>query len=512
MTTTRTRPSLLRGLAPKILFGLGFAALADALFYGAPAGWTAGLYGGILLAALFALQPVLFREKPARILLLLLATLLPALVDEPGMLRVSVFAAGVFTLPLLQRADGWPDATRWLRDMGRMLLDMPLRTVRDDKKARAALHRRMEKRKPVRDGGAPLRHALATLGLFTVFLCLFSMGNPIIARAMGGMMPVSFAPLFSPQRWLFWLVSFSCVWTLLRPRFKTKNQHAAGCSVSRRTAPGGAGPAPTPPSLHRWVSRSSLVWSLLLFNALFAVQNTLDILYLWRGGARLPDGMSYAAYAHAGAYPLVVTALLAAAYVLSVFRDEGAAHQSAAARRLVLFWVGQNIFLVFSAICRLRHYIEAYSLTELRFAAMVWMALVAGGLALITARIVFSRGNRWLVNANALMLAAVLYACCFVEIDGVIASYNVRHAREVTGRSQDLPLDLWYMRELGTAALPALAVYAAHAPKKAVWLQAELRKTLDGRLHGDWRAWTWHDSRILAQIQGESPYRTQRGR
>jgi len=37
---------------------------------------------------------------------------------------------------------------------------------------------------------------------------------------------------------------------------------------------------------------------------LFAIQTVLDIQYLWRGAA-LPDGMSYATYAHRGAYPLI---------------------------------------------------------------------------------------------------------------------------------------------------------------------------------------------------------------
>jgi hypothetical protein len=34
------------------------------------------------------------------------------------------------------------------------------------------------------------------------------------------------------------------------------------------------------------------------------------MLYLW-GSATLPDGLTYADYAHRGAYPLIVTALLA---------------------------------------------------------------------------------------------------------------------------------------------------------------------------------------------------------
>ncbi len=57
--------------------------------------------------------------------------------------------------------------------------------------------------------------------------------------------------------------------------------------------------------------RSAILNSLILFNALFAVQTILDLIYLW-GGVRLPDGLSYAEYAHRGAHPLIATALLAA--------------------------------------------------------------------------------------------------------------------------------------------------------------------------------------------------------
>ena len=52
--------------------------------------------------------------------------------------------------------------------------------------------------------------------------------------------------------------------------------------------------------------------SLILFNLLFAVQTVLDIVYLW-GNVALPADISYASYAHRGAYPLILTALIAAA-------------------------------------------------------------------------------------------------------------------------------------------------------------------------------------------------------
>jgi hypothetical protein len=50
--------------------------------------------------------------------------------------------------------------------------------------------------------------------------------------------------------------------------------------------------------------------SLIAFNALFALQNGMDLAWLW-GLMPLPAGITLADYAHRGAYPLIVTALLA---------------------------------------------------------------------------------------------------------------------------------------------------------------------------------------------------------
>ena len=122
--------------------------------------------------------------------------------------------------------------------------------------------------------------------------------------------------------------------------------------------------------------------SLVLFNVMFALQSALDLTYLW-GGASLPDGMTYAHYAHRGAYPLIATALLAASFVLIAMRPGGPAEQSRLIRPLVLLSIGQYVLLVVSSIFRLDLYVAAYSLTYLRLAAFIWMGLVAAGLVLM---------------------------------------------------------------------------------------------------------------------------------
>ena len=107
---------------------------------------------------------------------------------------------------------------------------------------------------------------------------------------------------------------------------------------------------------------STILRSLILFNLLFAIQTVLDVTYLW-GNAKLPDDISYASYAHRGAYPLILTALLAAGFVLAAMKPGGPAEQSAIIRPLVYLWVAQNVLLVASSILRLDLYVEIYLLT-----------------------------------------------------------------------------------------------------------------------------------------------------
>src|SRR6185369_627827 len=124
-------------------------------------------------------------------------------------------------------------------------------------------------------------------------------------------------------------------------------------------------------------------------------------------------------------------------------------------------------------------------------------------------RIVFRRDNAWLLNANVLTTLAVLYACCFVNFDRVIADYNVAHCREAGG--EGVPIDADYLYSLGPDALPALRrvtpTLADGKRRRAaeaycVALTSQLRDELK-----DWRGWTlrrWRTWSAVEPISGAS--------
>ena len=208
--------------------------------------------------------------------------------------------------------------------------------------------------------------------------------------------------------------------------------------------------------------------------------------------------MTYAEYAHRGAYPLVATALLAGLFVLVAFRRHSDAEAMRWARRLVYIWLTQNVFLVVSAAWRLRLYIDAYALTRWRIAAGVWMFLVVCGLLWILVRIMVKRPSLWLINANAVTLLLTLYGCSFVSFDGLIADFNVRHCEEIQGRGP--AIDTGYLESLGPETLPALVWLAGELgdSPRATAIQDAVARLAD-ELQDDlrnWRGWTMRRRRL----------------
>lgn len=492
--------------APTYCARLGVAvllvALADFLFYGQPAGITVFLFAILIAAGVVAVHPAAFSDgrlwiKPTA----LLVALLP-LAENVSALSVSIALAAlvVFALSLSGRL-----RHRIARIAGQIALfglAAPFRFISDFIRWRRVARRFGRRR--VRLAAVAVWVMPLTLG--AVFLALFGAANPVIEYWLSLIDLLKLLDLIQLARIAFWLFVLAGVWAFLRPRLPRFRQRG-----SRPNNPlAGAQPATNP---QRHVvedivfGKAAILRALIVFNVLFALQTGLDATYLW-GGVALPDGLSYAAYAHRGAYPLIVTALLAAGFVLAALRPGSETSGDPLIRRLVYAWVAQNIMLVISSILRLDLYVGIYALTYWRIAAFVWMGLVASGLALIIARIALGKSNEWLFSANLLTLSLTLYAGCLINFAALIANYNVDHSLEMTG--QGISLDAWYLRSLGPGAFPALDRFLDHQSRAA---NNSVLRELAGRRGSDedwyrtvqqnWRAWSFRDWRLLRYLDSK---------
>lgn len=460
---------------------LAGAALADWLFFNsAPIGLSLPLFflgcGALVLTA----NPVRAGRRGRIMAAAAFALALAVLVEDVSWLSVLVsgtlllYAARLLVFP---GREGW--MRRLLRSWG-MPFTGPVRLGRDA----IRVHRLAPGAGVAWVRGWRIETWLVPMVLTLVFLTLFSAANPVLAEWLGALDPRRLTGVVSVPRLIFWALAACLLWPLVH---LTARRARTPARVAR-------GPVERRPS--HLFGPAAVLRSLILFNALFALQTSLDVAYLW-GGLDLPEGMTYASYAHRGAYPLIVTALLAAAFVLIAMRPAGPAEASPRIRPLVLVFVAQNMMLVASSVWRTMLYVDAYGLTELRLAALIWMALVGLGLILIVVQIRTRRSNGWLLDANAMAVAATLVLCCFANFPYMVARYNVTHWQERGG----MP-DMYYMSFLGPQALPAVlpiltgAEPGHFAPSQLTHLRHLDEAARDTLADAGWRGWSFRDFRL----------------
>lgn len=481
-------PSPRRHVLPaRLMLAGGLTAFADWLFYDRPFGIAFAIFLAALVgAAVVARRPHPHRRMAVIAAIVLLAALLP-LIEAVNTLSVLFGVLGATTVVALLtnpffRTDGGVfhgAFDGFFQGIRTLLLAGPFRLIPD-----------LARRRPGRIDVRPLFALAIPLLLGGIFLKLFADANPLIDDWLSAIDLSWLIAQVSIPRLVFWFTLLSLSWPFVAARWR------------RRRPAARAAAAPSSPS-HGFVANvlfgpTAILQALVLFNLLFAVQTGLDLTYLW-GGVALPHHLTYADYAHRGAYPLILTALLAAGFILIATRRPAERH-GRLIRGLIVAWTAQNVMLVISSMLRLDLYIRVYSLTYWRIAAFVWMLLVAIGLVLIVVRMARGLSNRWLIRANLTALMLTLYLCVIVNVPALIANYNVGHSREITGSGA--ALDVSYLVSLGPQAIPALDRYLQRLGTADTFDQLrrdQLAATLRSEV-GSWRTWSLHGWRLQRRL------------
>jgi hypothetical protein len=442
-------------------------ALADILIWQTVVGVSLALFGVALVsAAALVLQPQINRRRLAIGAMMALLSVLP-IVEMVQPLSVLLFSIGI-ALTLVMIAGLKPD--RLIKGALRLFWVGPFQSIADGWAcATNAGSVRVEKSQISR---AFIGWALPVF-FAGIFLILFAAANPILDNWLLGLVPDAL-PEPNLMRGVFWFfVAILCWPAFILWRLKERLE------ATRHTVKQQGGSV--------LLNEQSIMRSLVLFNLLFAVQTGMDIVFLY-GGGDLPDGMSYATYAHRGAYPLVVTALLAGVFALL---SKPFAKSSSMLRILLLIWVVQNFALVLGSLVRLELYVSIYGLTHLRLAALVWMGLVAACLCVLWLQIQQDRSNSWMVLRGALLTGAVLYSCSFISFDRTITHYNLTH---------DVKVDKWYICSLGEAALPEIIEHTNLDPEQFC-PPAYGRRKASVFEPADWREWGFRNWRVRRNLQ-----------
>jgi hypothetical protein len=238
----------------------GLVGLGDWLLFEAEGGLGTALFGAALLAAVLILHPAALRRPTTGLLVAVAVAALLPLLESDSLLGLLTLQGGL-TLLALGLSGNLPGLADWPGAFARFGLAAPFRLLGDLSRVAAEAGQR-------RAGGDLARRLLAwvvPLLCAGVFVLLFAAANPLLDAMLQAIRLDALLRHLSPGRLLAWLVLAIGVWPFLVPQLLRWTAR-----IERQ------GPArPKPESL--LFGHAAIRNSLLLFNALFAVQTGMDL-------------------------------------------------------------------------------------------------------------------------------------------------------------------------------------------------------------------------------------------
>jgi hypothetical protein len=446
---------------PRILLGLIAVVIAfDVCFWGISAlGFSVGVFVPVLAAAIVANRENSWRRSSGAICVLLAGACWAAMIETGTTNTLSLMV-----LILALAGDSYfdlahPAWSRWYSQVLAMVF-APGRVF--------WLAARMVEAVFGRPSGSAARLlagvllTIPALVLALVFGALLSSGNAVFGTWAGNAFNWvwnEFIGFFDLGRIVMWLMVAFLALPLLRPGWFSTWWWSWIPNLPR---------CPEVLPVKGAIFSSALV--LVALNALFAVANVADFLYLWNS-AQLPAGVDKA-YVHDGFNSLIFTVILTAIVLTAMFQQPLSVARSRLLKVLALVWVGQNVFLIASCALRVERYVMESQLTVLRLSCFIFLMLVAAGFALLTVKILHERSIAWLIGRCCVAVFVTFYLTQFLDLAGYAENYNAaRMARE-----PGYQIDTWKLYEAGPAGWPA--AWRAHQLNPAIHV-----------LNGDGTSW-----------------------
>ncbi len=324
--------------------------------------------------------------------------------------------------------------------------------------------------------------------LVVIFSVVLSFGNAVfgelLARTARESIHWIFSFDFSSGRAVFWIALATFGLAFARPRRAPENPRwwTRALPIFRR------------PDVTVALWQSVAVFATL--NALFFVVNTIDAAFLW-SHARLPENVTFSEFVHQGVYSLIFAVLLSALVIALIFQQESSVADRRLLKGLGWLWIAQNLVLLAGVFLRLKLYVDAYQLSELRVYVGCFLVLVAVGFCLLAYHVARSGNLSALVWRNALATFALFFVMQFPDVAGMVARFNVAQWRAEPSRT----LDLTYLEALGPGAWPAICAVAEM--KDAPFTAARARELVEKLAaeeeerasQASWRGYQWRAER-----------------
>jgi hypothetical protein len=263
------------------------------------------------------------------------------------------------------------------------------------------------------------------------------------------------------------------------------------------------------PHDHEHIDTTILNTVLALLTLLFAAFIGFQFVYFFGGESFiLSQGIPYAVYAREGFFQLLAVSVLVVGIVIALYRYSNMKHWLL--KGLTILFILETGVILVSAVRRLMLYVEAYGLTLSRYWAFAAIDLIALGLLLLLISIVARFEIRHVEKYGFIGFSILLSAILLINVEGVIARYNI--SQYMAGRLGSFDTDYLY-RDMTVDAIPSsVAAYKLYQgllgdEVKTNALKAHLASyetSFAGKsqfyARRDWRAWRFTDNRALAEL------------
>lgn len=237
-----------------------------------------------------------------------------------------------------------------------------------------------------------------------------------------------------------------------------------------------------------------------LISTLFLVFIGFQVTYLFGGETNIVNaGFTYAEYARRGFFELLASGMLSLLVLLA--SEKYAGSESKTNKRFLipaLILIAEVLIVIVSAFKRLSLYIDAYSMTELRFYVAGFIMLLLVWFILLAVKFIKSKEEQFFTFGVLLTVSAFLITVNIVNPDAFIARSNLEQYDRV-GK-----IDVNYVGKLSADAIPMkIELYNKLAGEDKNILDGLLQKQKEDlqKSSSDWQSANLSRARALKLLQ-----------
>ncbi|OLC05548.1 MAG: hypothetical protein AUH46_02295 [Gemmatimonadetes bacterium 13_1_40CM_70_15] len=328
--------------------------------------------------------------------------------------------------------------------------------------------------------------AVLALPLLVVFGALFTGADAVFANVVSNVFALDLPRLVSHML----LIAFWAALTGGYLRFALRREEGQPAPTAAASAPGPA------------LGIVPVATALGLIDLLFLLFVVVQARYFFGGTAVIEQttGLTYAEYARRGFFELVTASGLALPVLLGadwLVRGEAAQHRRTF-RQLAGLLVSLLAVVMASALERMRLYVAAFGLSEIRLYSTAFMGYLVVLFAWFAWTVLREHRPRFAFGA-LVQGFAVLAGLHVLNPDAFIVHRNLVHP------GAQRPFDVTYAARLSADAVPALvAALPMLEPREARCMGARiLLSRWLAAASDDWRSWNWGRARARALVRAD---------